>query len=101
MSDNALRIGTRDSQLALWQANKVADLLEAEEELITSRPPEVIASPHAHSACSVLFRGDEVKHQPTRPLRSTNWRLGQRLGRCWTRRPVNCRLVHAPARHQS
>ena len=41
-------------------ADQVADLLEAEEELITSRPPEVIASPHAHSACSVLFRGDEV-----------------------------------------
>lgn len=29
MSDNAIRIGTRDSQLALWQAHKVADLLEA------------------------------------------------------------------------
>jgi len=57
-------------------ADQVADLLEAEEELITSRPRGVTASPHAHSACSVLFRGDEVKHQPTRPLRSTNWSIG-------------------------
>ena len=29
MFDKTLRIGTRDSQLALWQANKVGDLLEA------------------------------------------------------------------------
>ena len=29
MFDRTLRIGTRDSQLALWQARKVVDLLEA------------------------------------------------------------------------
>ena len=29
MFDQTLRIGTRDSQLALWQAHKVVDLLEA------------------------------------------------------------------------
>ena len=29
MFDKTLRIGTRDSQLALWQAHKVGDLLEA------------------------------------------------------------------------
>ena len=29
MFDHTLRIGTRDSQLALWQAHKVGDLLEA------------------------------------------------------------------------
>ena len=40
MSDNALRIGTRDSQLALWQANKVADLLEGlhlKTELVSTK----------------------------------------------------------------
>ncbi|MAG18732.1 MAG: hydroxymethylbilane synthase, partial [Flavobacteriaceae bacterium] len=29
MFDKTLRIGTRDSQLALWQAQKVGDMLEA------------------------------------------------------------------------
>jgi len=31
MFDKTLRIGTRDSQLALWQAHKVGDLLEASQ----------------------------------------------------------------------